>query len=266
MSTQDKDQTPSDEMLTAFIDGEIDAEEAAKIEAQIDGDPSVAIRFDRLSRADLPYGAAFEPLLEEAPIDRLAAMLAAIPSTETQSRHVFGMGRRGFLGAAAACLIAGIVGDRAFITIDRRLHKPGEGEEWRAVVAQYIELYTPDTLSAPAGDRAAQVAQLDQVGSKIGLSLSPETIALSGADFRRAQVLEYDGEPLAQLAYLEPDGPMALCIVKSARGAAEPDMESRRGMNVVYWSTKDHAFMLIGHAAVDRMKAVADDVRARLSA
>lgn len=266
MSMQDKDQTASDEMLTAFIDGELDAEETAKIETLIDGNPSVAERFDRLSRADLPYGAAFEPLLEAAPVDRLQAMLLAIPSAKAQTLQVQGMGRRGFLGAAAACLVAGIVADRAFITFDRRLNRPGEGEEWRAVVAEYIELYTPDTLSAPAGDRAAQLAELDQVGSKIGLSLSPETIALSGADFRRAQVLEYDGKPLAQLAYLDKDGPMALCIVESDRGVAEPDMESRRGMNVVYWSTKDHAFMLIGHATADRMKAVADDVRARLSA
>jgi anti-sigma factor RsiW len=163
--------------------------------------------------------------------------------------------------------LAGVVIDRGFITIDGRLNKPAEGEEWRAVVAEYIALYTPDTLSAPAGDRAAQVAQLDLVGSKIGLSLSPEAIALPGVDFRHALLLEYDDEPLAQLAYLDPeDGPMALCIVKSNRGTAAPDMERRRGMNVVYWSTSDHAFMLIGRASADRIKVIADSVRARLSA
>jgi anti-sigma factor RsiW len=254
-------------MLAAFIDGELDAEDAAKIEARIDSDPLVAERFDRLSRADLSYGEAFEPLLDAAPVDRLEAMLAAIPSVESRPRQAFNLGRRGFLGAAAACLIAGIVADRTFTTLDRRLSKPAEGEEWRAVVAEYIELYTPDTLSEPAGDRAAQVAQLEHVGSKIGLSLSPEVVALPGADFRRAQLLEYDGQPLAQLAYLDPEhGPMALCIVKSRRGAAEPDMERRRGMGVVYWSTKDYAFMLIGHLTADRLKVVANDVRARLSA
>jgi anti-sigma factor RsiW len=267
MSIQHKDQMPSDEMLTAFIDGELDDEEAAKVEALIGSDPAVASRFDRLSGASLPFEAAFAPLLEAAPADRLEAMLAAIPSPKAPPSHAFGMGRRGFLAAAAACVVAGIAADRTFISVDRQLNKPGEGEEWRIVVAEYIALYTSDTLSAPAGDRASQVAQLDQVGSKIGLPLSPESIALPGADFRRAQVLEYDGKPLAQLAYLDPeDGPVALCIVQSERGAAEPDMERRRGMNVVYWSTKDHAFMLIGHATADRLRSVADDVRARLSA
>jgi anti-sigma factor RsiW len=92
-------------------------------------------------------------------------------------------------------------------------------------------------------------------------------VAVPGADFRRAQVLEYDGKPLAQIAYLDPeDGPMALCIVPSDKGKAEPDMERRRGMNVVYWSNATHAFMLIGHATADRMKEMADSVRIRLKA
>jgi anti-sigma factor RsiW len=266
MSAQDNNM-PSDEILTAFIDGELEAGEAARIEALIDADPSVAERFDRLSHADLAYGAGFAPLLDAAPIDRLETMLAAIPPAKAQSRWDGRMGRRGFLGAAAACLLAGIVIDRGFITVDRRMNRPGEGEEWRVVVAEYMELYTADTLGAPAGDRAAQMAELDRVGSKVGLSLSPETITLPGAEFRRAQVLEYDDAPLAQLAYLDPEnGPIALCIVKSDRGVAAPDMERRRGMNIVYWSSRDHAFMLIGHASADEMKATADDVRARLSA
>jgi len=261
-----QDRKPSDEMLVAFIDGELDAEQSAKIETLIDVDKDVAERFEFLSRSDLPYGDAFAPLLAAAPDAKLATMLAAIPSGQKREPF-FGMNRRGFLAAAAACLIAGIAIDRGIIEVNHRLAKPDEGTEWRAVVAEYLELYTPDTLSAPAGDRAAQSAQLDQVGSKLGISLTPETVAVPGADFRRAQVLEYDGKPLAQIAYLDPeDGPMALCIVPSDKGKAEPDMERRRGMNVVYWSNATHAFMLIGHATADRMKEMADSVRIRLKA
>jgi anti-sigma factor RsiW len=264
MSVQDR--KPSDEMLVAFIDGELDAEQSAEIEALIDADKGVAERFEFLSRSDLPYGDAFAPLLAAAPDAKLAAMLASIASTQRKAPFL-GMSRRGFLGAAAACLIAGIAIDRGIIEVSHRLSKPDEGAEWRAVVAEYLELYTPDTLSAPAGDRAAQSAQLDQVGSKLGISLTPETVALPGADFRRAQVLEYDGKPLAQIAYLDPeDGPMALCIVPSDKGQAEPDMERRHGMNVVYWSNATHAFMLIGHSTADRMKVMADSVRSTLKA
>lgn len=258
---------PSDEQLTAFIDGELEAVEHDRIERMIESDAKVAERFDLLSRGDLPFHEAFEPLLAAAPRGKLDAMLAAIPSSKEQTKAASGIGRRGFLAAIAACLVAGIAIDRAAIGIGHRLAKPDEGSEWRAVVAEYLSLYTPDTLSGSAGDRAQQVAQLSEVGSKVGLALTPEAIAIPGVDFKRAILLNYDDKPLAQIAYLDPEsGPMALCITPSTTGASAPDMENRRGMNVVYWSDAAHAFMLIGHSPIDRIKALADDVRSRLTA
>ena len=266
MSELDNRHMPSDEMLTAFIDGELDTAERDRIEELINSDAIVAERFDFLSRSDLPFREVFEPLLAAAPNVRLEAMLAAIPSTKEQSKTVSGMSRRGFLSAIAACLVVGIAIDRGVIEVNHRLAMPEEGTEWRAVVAEYLSLYTPDTLSAPAGDRAEQIAQLREVGSKLGVTLTPENVAMPGVDFKRAQLLNYDDKPLAQIAYLDPEtGPMALCIIPSTRGAEEPDMESRKGMNVVYWSNATHAFMLIGHSPIDRMKTLADDVRGRLA-
>lgn len=267
MSELDKGNIPSDELLTAFIDGELDAVERGRIERLIESDAKVAERFDLLSRSDLPFRDAFEPLLAAAPSARLDAMLAAIPAVEERKTSAFGVSRRGLLAAVAASFVAAIAIDRAAIGIGHRLSKPDEDTEWRAVVAEYLSLYTADTLSAPAGDHAQQVAQLNEVGTKLGLSLAPETVAMPGVEFKRAQILNYDSKPLAQIAYLDPEsGPMALCIVQSAKGAAAPDMENRRGMNVVYWSSAAHAFMLIGHAPIDRMQQLAADVRARLVA
>ncbi|KAA6483849.1 anti-sigma factor [Agrobacterium sp. SHOUNA12C] len=258
---------PSDEQLTAFIDGELEAAEHDRIERLIESDAKVAERFDLLLRSDLPFHEAFEPLLAAAPGAKLDAMLAAIPSADAEKNAASGVSRRGFLGAIAACLVVGIAIDRAVIGISHRLAKPDEGSEWRAVVAEYLSLYTPDTLSGPAGDRTEQVAQLNEVGSKVGLALTPEAVAIPGIDFKRAILLNYDSKPLAQIAYLDPEsGPMALCITPSTTGASTPDMENRRGMNVVYWSDTAHAFMLIGHLPIDRMKALADDVRSRLTA
>lgn len=264
MSEHERNSRPSDEMLVAFIDGELGAAESADIEEWIARDAATAERFDLLARGNLPYAEAFAPLLEAAPRG-LDAMLAGIPSAKTSPGRLSGIGRRGFLGAAAACLIAGIAIDRASLVVERQLKKPDEGEEWRAVVAAYIELYTPETLSALSTDRALQTVQLDTVGNKLGMTLTPEAIALPGADFRRAQLLQYDGQPLAQLAYLDrEDGPIALCFVRSDRGAAGPRTERRHGMNVLYWASKEHAFMLIGYAPVDRLEAAWSEVRTRL--
>jgi anti-sigma factor RsiW len=265
--TQNEDRhMPSDELLVAFMDGELGSPERERIEKLIDTDERVAERFDFLSRSNLPFSEAFQPLLDNAPAARLGAMLTAIPAT-SERKVSAGMSRRSFFAAAAACLVAGIAIDQTIGRVGRQLSKPDDAGDWRAVVAEYLALYTTDTLSAPPGDRNAQMAQLVEVGSKLGLPLTPETVALPGVDFRRAQVLEYDGKPLAQIAYLDPEtGPMALCVIPSDKGAKAPDMERRRGMNVVYWSNATHAFMLIGHDSADRMKELADSVRGRLTA
>ncbi|MBB4218300.1 anti-sigma factor RsiW [Rhizobium sp. BK212] len=260
---------PSDEDLTAFIDGELTAEEATRIEALVSEDEHVAERLEFLARASLPFEQVFAPLLAEAPRQKLETMLAAIPAQQrakSASALTFASRRR-FLGALAASLVAGIAIDRAVIGIGARLSANDENSEWRSVVADYISLYTPETLAGPVPAREAQAAQLGPLDEKLGLSLSPEAVALPGIDFKRALLLQYDGKPLAQIAYLDPEtGPMALCIVMSDAGPKTPDLESRKGMNVVYWSNETHAFMLIGRVPADRMKELGEDVRRRLSA
>jgi anti-sigma factor RsiW len=256
---------PSDEELTAFIDGELVGEDAARIEAMVEADEKVAERLDYLARASLPFKEAFAPLLDAAPQAKLQSMLSAIPAAKPVRPLAF-VTRRGFLGAVAASVVAGIAVDRAVIGVGASLSTKDESTEWRAVVAEYISLYTPETLAGPVPSKEVQTAQLARFDGSLGLQLSPEQVALPDVDFKRAQILQYDGKPLAQIAYLDPEtGPMALCIVASDVGAKAPDIEGRKGMNVVYWSSASHAFMLIGHASVDRMTAIADAVRSKIS-
>ncbi|PCK88730.1 Fis family transcriptional regulator [Rhizobium sophoriradicis] len=263
-----KHTTPSDEDLTAFIDGELTAEQAARIEAIVKEDERVAERLEFLARASLPFEQAFAPLLQEAPREKLERMLDAIPAREdAKAVSAPAASRRRFLAALAAALVAGIAIDRAVLGLGGGFSAKDESSEWRAVVADYISLYTAETLAGPSPAWESQAAQLAPLDEKLGLSLSPEAVSLPGIDFKRALLLQYDGKPLAQIAYLDPDtGPMALCIVRSDAGPKAPDLESRKGMNVVYWSNGRHAFMLIGHAAADRMAAIADGLRGRVAA
>lgn len=167
---------PSDEDLTAFIDGELTREEAARIEAMVNEDEATAERLEFLARANLPFEQAFARLLAEAPRQKLEAMLAAIPAQQSArpaSTPAFATRRR-FLGALAASLVAGIAVDRAVIGIGRGFSAKDENSEWRAVVADYISLYTAETLAGPAPSREDQAAQLAGLDEKLGLSLSPK--------------------------------------------------------------------------------------------
>ena len=107
-------------------------------------------------------GSAKTPLLSAAPKERLGAMLAAIPAQRPAAAA--SISRRGLFGALAASVVAGIVADRAFIGIGRSLSQKDEGGEWRAVVAGYIALYTPETLAGPVPTAEVQTAQLADEG------------------------------------------------------------------------------------------------------
>lgn len=247
---------PSDELLVAYLDDELDADQRRLIADQVRTQPAVAARLEALQCADMPYKAAFDSLLDQAPTERLQAMLNTLPPAEIPA-----LSRRRFLAIAASFAVAGIAADRLFMAWPRAESDQG----WRASVAQYMALYTPQTLENLSADPATYLAQLSSVGAQLGLPLSPGVVDLPGAQFRRAQILDYDGVLIGQLTYLDPrHGPLALCITASKRGPATLATEQRRGMNVVYWSSVSHGFMLIGRNPIEDLQIMAHRVEETL--
>ncbi len=256
---------PSDEELTAFIDGELDPADHARVAETLRDNPEAAERLAFLERADLlPLRESFASLLDEAPRGSLEDMLAAIPRQDAGKPS--SSGRRGFVTAIAASVAAGIVVDRAWM----RFAEPsavGESAEWRDAVAQYMALYTAETLGAARPGREAAAAQLAVINERLGLSLTPETIALPGSEFKHAQILAYDDRPLAQILYLDAEGrPLALCIFASKTAEAEIASERRYALDIAFWSSDRHAAMLIGHLPAGDIRRLAEDVSRRIVA
>jgi hypothetical protein len=128
-----------------------------------------------------------------------------------------------------------------------------------------MALYVPQTLDHLPTDEASQRAQLRTIDARLGLNLSPATLKLPNAEFKRAQMLEYDGVPIAQIVYLDAKhGPLALCVTRSNSGSQPLAHERRREMNVVYWTEREHAWMLIGHDAPVALEDKAKLLKSRL--
>ncbi len=92
---------------------------------------------------------------------------------------------------------------------------------WRGLVADYMVLYVPETLDHLPSDEATQQAQLRTIDARLGLNLLPAKLALPRAQFKRAQILEYDGVAIAQITYLGP-GPWADGAVRHALQQRQP--------------------------------------------
>ena len=65
----------SDERLTAFLDGELGQVEADAMAAILSSDDALATRLALLARGGLALREAFDPLLDQAPVSILEAVL-----------------------------------------------------------------------------------------------------------------------------------------------------------------------------------------------
>jgi anti-sigma factor RsiW len=248
---------PSDEQLVAYLDDQLDAEQRARIDAAIAEDSMLNLRLQWLARSNLPFKAAYDELGRQAPTDHLQAMLDTLPAPARAP-----LSRRWFLAAAAGLVASGVVADRLFIVWQMSQQK----NNWRGLVADYMSLYVPQTLDHMPSDEAAQRVQLRTIDARLGLNLLPAQLTLPRPEFKRAQILEYDGMAIAQITYLDPvHGPMALCVTRSNSGQQDFARERRHEMNVVYWADKEHAWMLIGHNPMAELEGMAKQLRSRLS-
>ncbi|MBP1131781.1 anti-sigma factor RsiW [Serratia sp. PL17] len=245
----------ADELLVAYLDNQLDPQQRLQLEQRLAGEPALAERLTLLARSNLPFKQAFAPLLDEAPVQQLSEawpLTVATPQT--------GISRRGLIAAAVGFLALGIAGDRVYLQFNQ------PEDNWRGLVAQYMALYTPETL-AGADESATQIAaQLQQTGDRLGISLPAQKLVLKGAELKNARVLAYDDRRIAQLTWLDTQyGALALCIIQQ-RGQQQPaESERRQGMNVVYWADGNHAFMLIGHNPTGEMTALAAHLQHALS-
>ncbi len=219
----------TDADLIAYLDGQAPDALHQRIEAGIAEDESFA---QRVASLDIPIDAlkrGFEDVLSLAP----PAPALPAPRRLWRERGL----RAGIFGTGLAAGLA------AAMVLGFGAPAP-EPEGWKAVVASYQSLYGAQTLTgAPTPDQAA--AQLLRVSDALGLNLTtlPEPEGLS---FRRAQLLEFRGRTLVQIAYQRQDGlPVALCIIATDDSQALQNAQME-GLAAASWSAGGFGYLVIG--------------------
>lgn len=241
----------TDELLVAWLDNELSPAERAEVELRLSYDSYLIARLAFLERSSLPFKKAFEPLLDAAPLEELKKHLHAPDSPKVS--------RRSLIAAAISFLALGIIGDRAF------LHFTEPAENWRSLVAQYMALYTPETLAEDPTPQALET-QLRTTGAQLGIPFASAKLVLPGAALKNARVLAYDERRIAQITWLDAhSGPLALCITANSAPPSVAKSEQRLGMNIVYWADKTHSFMVIGHSSPEEMSKIAGQLKQQLS-
>ena len=230
--------TFSDEELTAFLDGEADAELESMISTALETDVALG---ERMAALDIPMAAmaaAFDSVLDDAPAMPDLAPAAAPAPANTNTRPRWGFGIATFAtGLAAGLAVAMFTGFGTPEPAPRG---------WVSFVASYQTLYTTDTLQAVDPSPQDVALQLAAVSEGIGIDLAALPQA-QGLTFKRAQLLGFNGKPLVQISYLREDGtPVALCIIPAGPDAQALNMGAAEGLDVARWNTPGFGFLLIG--------------------
>lgn len=230
----------SDEDLTAHLDGEADAALSEAIDKACETDPTLVKRLEGLAIDTDALKSAFDTLAGSAP------PMPALPAAKPQAP------RKWMTAAAMAASVVIGIGIGAVSRGSQNL------DGWMNYVAAYQALYVEDTVASLPPQNPGTDANLARVATVLGRDLTlPD--APTALDYRRAQLLGFNGAPLVQLAFLSPTGdPIALCIIAETGADSDLELVELEGLSTAHWRKNGYNFMLIGGTDDD---LIADEAR-----
>jgi len=249
-----------DAELVALIDNELDETRNKALLARLETDERLRERYEALREAGAPIGAAFDALLEQAPLERLRAGLPLDSGARVPSGRFAGIAFRELAaGFVLGLVAAGVAGWLAF-----GLPRSGMDEGWRAAVVDYMKLYTNDTFAFISPDRPVETFGLSAVGKKVGADLTPDNVKMPGLDFKVAFNLSYDGAPLGEIAYVDSTGaPVLFCVIANKEADAPLRSEKRDQFSLALWSRNGLSYLVIGRMPEQRVAEFAQTLVTR---
>jgi anti-sigma factor RsiW len=249
-----------DAELVALIDNELDESRRTALLARLAADEGLRQRYEELRLTSAPLAASLDELLTQAPLARLRAALPAEESPRLPSWRFSGITLRDLAAGIIGILAAGAA---AWVALSLGLLR--EGQDWRKAVVEYTNLYTNETFSPLNPDASLQAIELSALGAKVGVNLTPESVALPGLRFTVAFMLSYNGAPLGVVAYVDPSGaPVALCIIANDAPEAPMRSERRDNLSLAWWSRGGRSRLVIGHIPEERAVAFAQTLEKRI--
>ncbi len=226
----------SDEELTAYLDGQFGYTRQAEIESAIKNDRDLQEQIDALSIDKDDIKNAFDGLLSLAPEQEIP---------EPRSNNVFQASWA--LSPAIAAAVALVFFSFGWVV------KPSETVNsisgWKSYAAAYQALYINSTLAHIDSDEEELNKELARVSAALGKDLELDKLqSFDRLDYKRSQILGFNGQPLIQLAFLNTmDAPVALCIMRSKEDVEKAiELAEIEGMSSAAWEKDGFRYLLIG--------------------
>ena len=238
----------TEQELHAYLDGELDAAGAARVEAALAAAPELAQRLARLQADKAMIGRAYAKLIE---VPLPAALVAAVQQAPSHSQVPAGRRRPPGVGwravaAMAAALVLALVGWQMLVPIG------GNATIEAALAAR---------SGAAHADQRVAVASLSSAGERDQLlrdALHQPVKApnLEKAGFTLQTVSVYAGTAV-QLAYADAQGRSFTLYLRDSAGADRFELSSRGAMRICLWQNEDLTAVMLAEMSSSEMLRVA---------
>jgi anti-sigma factor RsiW len=293
-------QKPGDELLVAYLDGELDESRRAEVEAWLEHDGTARDQLARLNEGAALLHAAFDEVLREEVPERLIAAARGAGSDALRAAEILPFRpRRGIAGfstprhwwiaipVAASFFGLMIGGGLGYLGLGKTPSASDEKQiatvsastnSWLDNVAGYHKLF----VSAAQGENSFADIPANGDGGEVIQKISQRTAQPGvrvpnlkpwGLIFQGARVVIIEGRPAAQLIYTADNqavgsaiGPLTVVIGSSKRPDVTPTFDHRQDVNVLYWRRKGHAYAIVGQAEPGYMWNLVNDIAYQLDA
>jgi anti-sigma factor RsiW len=259
-----------DGTLVAFVDSELDAVTARKVEAAIAVDREMNRKVELLRLSGSIVREAFRSPEYERVSPLLAQKLAGLGRSQTGRSQTaqFQKPRSRFSWRVAlpiaASIAAAVIGFGAGV----RHAGPGDFAEYMMdEVAEYHAVY------AREGEHQVEVKadRLDEIqswlGDRLQRRLRVPDLTDQGLTFRGARLLVVDKRPVAQLLYSSPqspDHPFGLCITTGTSAEMPLKMDDHDDLNLAFWAHQGFVYILVGWLDKPELEKISAKLRPEL--
>lgn len=251
----------TDEQIMAWVDGELNTQRRAEIEAFIATNPEAAAKAASFEASKLPFKSAMEQGIPSVPDDLLDqvtqwSQISIDPSVDSPSES---KSFRYWAGAAATVLL--LVG--ATFGGFKYLQPSHPAQDWTNAIVSYQNFYVAETVTHIKSDRDMALAKLGNLRQRYpALPASPPDLTAQGYAFKRLQRLDFENKPVLQMVFYKPGKrPLAICLMPDGGDFQEMFTEHEL-LNSFVWQSNDLRAIVVAEEPQEILKGIAELVDA----
>jgi anti-sigma factor RsiW len=262
----------SDEVLMAYVDGQLDKPQASVVGRLLRDDRDLAYRVSRLQQTQAQLLDTFGALLREGMSVSGSTARNAAPRKGGEAPsggHLMTLGTGGLLlllGASAgftAAYYGGFIAPAA-VTVDQKPVIQAQIPNWPSDMATFHAFFTKEAMSVSAESQSNPEVVKLQLSQLMKPATLPD-LGTFGLKFVRGQMLSYHGNKVMQLVYMGRSEPLVAIFI----GAGGLDMPFTPGsfgdVKTISWSADELRYVVASDMPLQPLRALAAVAQSQLA-